>query len=65
MLPDLRSVLSPEALKLLTKHGLLDSLIERMLVSDITNMVTLTEETQKAAINNFYIISIICYFTQS
>ena len=53
MLPDLRSVLSPEALKLLTKHGLLDSLIERMLVSDITNMVTLTEEIQKAAINDF------------
>ena len=52
-LPDLHSLFSPEALKLLKNYGLLDSLIERMVLSEITRNVELTEETQKAVVNDF------------
>ena len=52
-LPDLHSLFSAEALKLLKNHGLLDSLIERMVLSEITRNVELTEETQKAVVNDF------------
>ena len=52
-LPDLRSLFSQEALKLLKNHGLLESLIERMVLSEITRNVELTEETQKAVVNDF------------
>lgn len=49
-LPDLNSIFSSEALALLSKHGLVESLIERMLVSELTRTVTLPEETRQAAI---------------
>lgn len=52
-LPDLRSLFSPDSLELLARHGLLESLIERMVVSEITRSVELTEATQKAVVNEF------------
>ena len=52
-LPDLRSLFNPDSLELLARHGLLESLIERMVVSEITRSVELTEATQKAVVNEF------------
>ena len=52
-LPDLRSSFSAEGLALLTRHGLLESLIERMVVSEITRSVELPEATQQTVINDF------------
>ena len=52
-LPDLRSLFSPDGLELLTRHGLLDALIERMLVSAITDNVELSEASQQEAIKAF------------
>ncbi len=52
-LPDLRSLFSPDGLALLSQHGLLESLIERMVVSEITRSVELPEATQQTVINDF------------
>ena len=52
-LPDLRSLFSPDGLALLGQHGLLESLIERMVVSEITRSVELPEATQQTVINDF------------
>lgn len=52
-LPDLRSVLSAEAMALLSSHGLLDALIERMLVEEVTQAFTLPDEAQQSAIHDF------------
>ena len=52
-LPDLRSLFSPDGLELLSRHDLLDSLIERMLVKEITGAIELSEDTQQTVINDF------------
>jgi len=52
-LPDLGSLLRPEGLQLLKSHGLLVSLIERMILSEVTDQVTLTDEERQASINNY------------
>lgn len=52
-LPDLRTLLSQEGLALLSHHGLLESLVERMIVSELTKSVELTEERKQEAITDY------------
>jgi len=51
-LPDLGLILSSEGLQLLKSHGLLESLVERMLITEVTSQVSLTDEQRQAAIND-------------
>ena len=52
-LPDLGLILRSEGLQLLKSHGLLESLVERMLVSEVTRPVSLSDEQRQAAINDY------------